>query len=69
MVNAISCIDKFVQKLHKHMQEGTHMRNNNAKRLCLNIDQNFKVLMDEPSFFNNDENFHEFPMLLSQGSF
>ena len=69
MVNAISCIDKFVDKLHKLMQDGTGMSIINAKRLCINIDEQFKVLMDEPSFFNNDENFHEFPMLLSQGSF
>lgn len=69
MVNAISRIDIFVKKLHEHMKDGTDMSNNNAKRLCLNIDQQFMVLKDEPSFFNNDENFHEFPMLLSQGSF
>jgi hypothetical protein len=39
MVNAINCIDEFVKKLHKHMQDETHMRNNNAERLCKNIDQ------------------------------
>jgi len=39
MVNAISRIDMFVKKLHKHMEDGTDMSNNNAKRLCLNIDQ------------------------------
>jgi len=39
MVNAISRIDIFVKKLHEHMKDGTDMSNNNAKRLCLNIDQ------------------------------